>query len=278
MKLATIRTAGGTRAVRLDDGGLVELGHPDLGALLADPDWRTKAAEAPGTAAVHDPDGADFAPVVPNPSKVICVGHNYSDHIREMGRELPSHPTLFPKFADTLAGARDDIVKPAETDALDWEVELVVVIGERVRRASDAEAKAAIAGFTVMNDVSVRDWQFRTIEWTQGKIWDSSTPVGPYLVTPDEVGGVRPALGVRTVVDGRVMQSDDTGTLLFDPVFLVKYISTIITLRPGDLIATGTPAGVGHARDPKVYLTGGETVVTEVEGLGACVNRIVKGA
>ncbi|MEU5881464.1 fumarylacetoacetate hydrolase family protein [Spirillospora sp. NPDC047279] len=278
MRLATIRTAGGTRAVRLDDGRLVDLGHADLGALLADPDWRAKAADASGTARAHDLDTADFAPVVPNPSKVICVGHNYSDHIREMGREPPSYPTLFPKFADSLIGARDDIVKPAETGALDWEVELAVVIGAEVRRAGDAEAEAAIAGFTVMNDVSVRDWQFRTIEWTQGKIWDSSTPVGPYLVTPDEVGGVRPALGVKTTVDGRVMQSDDTGTLLFDPVFLVKYVSTIITLRPGDLIATGTPAGVGHARDPKTYLTGGETVVTEIDGLGACVNRVVKDA
>jgi acylpyruvate hydrolase len=122
----------------------------------------------------------------------------------------------------------------------------------------------------------VRDWQFRTIEWTQGKIWDRSTPVGPYLVTPDEVGGVRPALTVRTVVDGTVMQQDDTGTLLFDPVDLVQYISTVITLRPGDLIATGTPAGVGHARDPKVYLVGGETVVTAIDGLGECVNKVVK--
>ncbi|HEU5028068.1 MAG TPA: fumarylacetoacetate hydrolase family protein [Spirillospora sp.] len=276
MKLSTIRTAAGTRAVRLDGGGLVELGYPDLGALLAEPDWRAKAAGASGP--VHDPDGADFAPVVPRPSKVICVGHNYSDHIKEMGRELPAYPTLFPKFADSLIGAHDDIVKPAETDALDWEVELAVVVGAEVRRADGAQAEAAIAGFTVMNDVSVRDWQFRTIEWTQGKIWDSSTPVGPYLVTPDEVGGVRPALRVRTVVDGAEMQSDDTGTLLFDPVFLVEYISTIITLRPGDLIATGTPAGVGHARDPKVYLTGGETVVTEVEGVGACTNRVVKDA
>jgi acylpyruvate hydrolase len=276
MKLSTIRTAAGTRAVRLDGDRLVDLGYPDLGALLAEPDWRARAAGASG--AVHDAEGADFAPVVPNPSKVICVGHNYSNHIKEMGRELPAYPTLFPKFADSLIGARDDIVKPAETDALDWEVELAVVIGAEVRRADDAQAEAAIAGFTVMNDVSVRDWQFRTIEWTQGKIWDSSTPVGPYLVTPDEVGGVRPALRVRTLVDGEEMQSDDTGTLLFDPVFLVKYVSTIITLRPGDLIATGTPAGVGHARDPKVYLTGGETVVTEIDGLGACVNRIVKDA
>lgn len=274
MRLATIRTHDGTRAVRLDGDRLVDLGVDDLGTLLADPEWRTRAAERNG--ASYDVAGADFAPVVPHPSKVICVGHNYSNHIKEMGRDLPAYPTLFPKFADSLIGAGDDIVKPAETDALDWEVELVVVIGQEVRRADDAQAEAAIAGFTVMNDVSVRDWQFRTIEWTQGKIWDSVTPVGPYLVTPDEVGGVRPSLQVRTTVDGEVMQSDDTGTLLFDPVFLVKYISTVITLRPGDLIATGTPAGVGHARDPKVYLVGGETVVVEVEGLGACTNRVVK--
>ncbi|SNR55250.1 fumarylacetoacetate hydrolase family protein [Actinomadura mexicana] len=274
MKLCTIRTVDGTRAARLDDGKLVDLGFSDLGALLAEPDWRARAASGAGTA--YDVEGADFAPLVPRPSKVICVGHNYTGHIKEMGRELPAYPTLFPKFADSLIGAHDDIVKPAETDALDWEVELAVVIGREVRRAGDAQAEAAIAGFTVMNDVSVRDWQFRTIEWTQGKIWDSSTPVGPYLVTPDEVGGVRPALGVRAVVDGRVMQSDDTGTLLFDPVSLVRYISTIVRLRPGDLVATGTPAGVGHARDPKVYLTGGETVVTEIDGLGACANRIVR--
>ncbi|WP_377323996.1 fumarylacetoacetate hydrolase family protein [Pimelobacter simplex] len=270
MKLATLRTPDGHRAVRLDGDVLVDLGYPDLGAYLA-----AGSPAAPAGAPTYPATGADFAPVVPYPSKVICVGHNYTDHIKEMGRELPTHPTLFPKFADSLIGANDDLVKPAETDALDWEVELVVVLGREVRRASEAEAEGAIAGFTVMNDVSVRDWQFRTIEWTQGKIWDRSTPVGPYLVTPDEVGGTRPALRVTTTVDGQVMQSDDTGTLLFDPVALVRYVSTIIRLRPGDLIATGTPAGVGHAREPKVYLTGGETVVTAIDGLGACTNRVV---
>lgn len=274
MKLATLRVDGGTRAVRVEDDRLVDLGHDDLGALFAREDWEQVAAAADGES--WPLEGADLAPVVPNPSKVICVGHNYTNHIKEMGRELPSYPTLFPKFADTLIGPNDPIVKPAETEALDWEVELVVVIGKQVRRATEDEAAAAIAGFTVMNDVSVRDWQFRTIEWTQGKIWDSSTPVGPYVVTPDEVGGVRPALAVRTVVDGQVMQSDDTGTLLFDPVQLVQYISTVVRLNPGDLIATGTPAGVGHARDPKVYLVGGETVVTEIEALGACTNLVVK--
>ncbi|MFI5624017.1 fumarylacetoacetate hydrolase family protein [Nocardioides sp. NPDC051685] len=274
MKLATIRVGDATRAVRLDGSELVDLGVADLGTFLSGPDWQTAAGEANGPR--YAVETADFAPVVPNPSKIVCVGHNYTNHIKEMGRELPTYPTLFPKFADTLVGANDDIVKPAETDALDWEVELVVVIGREVRRATEEQAADSIAGFTVMNDVSVRDWQFRTVEWTQGKIWDSSTPVGPYVVTPDEVGGVRPALQVKTVVDGEVMQSDDTGTLLFDPVFLVQYVSTIITLRPGDLIATGTPAGVGHARDPKVYLLGGETVVTEIGGVGVCTNRIVK--
>ncbi|QKV98665.1 fumarylacetoacetate hydrolase family protein [Streptomyces sp. NA02536] len=273
MKLATLRTADGTRAVRLDGEVLVDLGHADLGELFARADWRAKAAAASGT--TYPVEGADFAPVVPNPSKVVCVGHNYTNHIKEMGRELPTHPTLFPKFADTLLGANDDIVKPAETEALDWEVELAVVIGAQVRRADEQQAADAIAGFTVMNDISVRDWQFRTIEWTQGKIWEASTPVGPYVVTPDEVGGVRPALEVRTVVDGQVMQQDDTGTLLFDPVFLVQYISTVITLRPGDIIATGTPAGVGNAREPKVFLLPGQTVSTEIAGLGACTNKVV---
>ncbi|MGA4844276.1 fumarylacetoacetate hydrolase family protein [Streptomyces sp. G45] len=274
MKLATLRTAHGTRAVRLDGDTLVDLDCADLGELFAQDGWQDKAAAASGT--TYPVDGADFAPVVPNPSKVVCVGHNYTNHIKEMGRDLPSHPTLFPKFADTLLGAYDDLVKPAETDALDWEVELAVVIGRRVRRADEQRAADAIAGFTVMNDISVRDWQFRTVEWTQGKIWEATTPVGPYVVTPDEVGGVRPALRVRTTVDGEVMQQDDTGTLLFDPVFLVRYVSTVITLRPGDIIATGTPAGVGNARDPKVFLRPGQTVVTEITGLGACVNKVVQ--
>lgn len=275
MRLATIRTPQGPRAVRLDGETLVDLGAADLGELLARPDWRS----ASGIGTTYPVEGADFAPVVPNPSKVICVGHNYTNHIKEMGRDLPSYPTLFTKFADSLVGAHDDIVKPAETDALDWEVELVVVVGAEVRRASEAEAAAAIAGFTIMNDISVRDWQFRTVEWTQGKAWDETTPVGPYVVTPDELpGGVRPALEVRTTVDGQVMQRDDTGTLLFDPVTLVQYVSTLTRLRPGDLIATGTPAGVGHARAPKVYLAPGQTVVTEIDGIGSCANRIVEDA
>ncbi|MFC8721461.1 fumarylacetoacetate hydrolase family protein [Kitasatospora sp. NPDC057198] len=275
MKLATLRTGGTTRAVRLDGDTLTDLGYPDLGALLAEEDWAGIAAAATGT--THPLAGAEFAPVVPKPSKVVCVGLNYRNHIQEMGRDLPEHPTLFAKFADSLIGAGDDILRPEETGEFDWEVELAVVIGKPVRRARGGQAEAAIAGFTVLNDITCRDWQFRTREWLQGKTWDSTTPVGPFLVTPDELpGGVRPALDVTLTVDGETMQSDNTGDLLFDPVTLVEYVSTVVRLNPGDLIATGTPGGVGHARKPARYLRGGETVVTEVQGIGRLENRVVR--
>ena len=280
MKLATIRVNGTTRAVKVQGDSLVDLGAADLGEFLGGPDWRERAeaASAADPAAVACPaDGADFAPLVPRPSKVVCVGLNYRNHIQEMGRELPEYPTLFAKFADTLLGAGDDLAKPPETDRWDWEAELAIVIGAPVRRAAGAAAEAAIAGFTVLNDVSARDWQFRTKEWLQGKIWDSSTPVGPYLVTPDELpGGVRPALGITLTVDGATMQDDTTADLLFDPVALVEYISTITRLNPGDIVATGTPGGVGNARKPPRFLVGGETVVASIEGIGSCVNRVVK--
>ncbi|WP_182909925.1 fumarylacetoacetate hydrolase family protein [Microbispora sp. H13382] len=278
MKLATLRVDGSTRAVRLDGDRLVDLGAADLGELLSRDDWAAAAAAVDaGTATTYPVDGADFAPVVPRPSKVVCVGLNYRNHIQEMGRDLPRYPTLFAKFADCLIGAGDDIARPEETAEFDWEVELAVVIGKRVRRVKDTEAEAAIAGFTVLNDITCRDWQFRTREWLQGKMWDSSTPVGPYLVTPDELpGGVRPELEVSLSVDGEVMQRDTTGDLLFDPVALVEYVSTVVRLNPGDVIATGTPGGVGHARDPKRYLTGGERVVAEIQGIGRLDNTVAK--
>lgn len=275
MRLATIRRPdGSTAAVRVDGDGYVELGVADLGELLADPSWRARAQAATG--ATQPLAGVRYAPVVLRPSKVVCVGLNYRSHILEMGRDLPAYPTLFSKFADTLIGATDDILRPVETEEFDWECELAVVVGSTVRRADTGQAEAAIAGFTVLNDITCRDWQFRTREWLQGKNWQSTTPVGPVVVTPDELtGGVRPALDFRTVVDGVTMQDNNTGDLLFDPVALVEYISTMVTLRPGDLIATGTPGGVGHARKPPVYLTAGQRVVTEMDGIGRLDNLVV---
>lgn len=277
MKLATIRVGGTTRAVRADGDVLTDLGAADLGEFLSDAGWAEKAAKTSSAARTYPAQAADFAPLVPNPSKVVCVGLNYRNHIQEMGRDLPQYPTLFAKFADCLIGDGDDIARPEETEQFDWEVELAVVIGKQVRRAGEDEAKDAIAGFTVLNDITCRDWQFRTKEWLQGKMWDSSTPVGPYLVTPDELdGGTAPALDVTLTVDGEVMQSDNTGDLLFGPVELVRYISTIVRLNPGDILATGTPGGVGQARKPPRFLTGGETVVTEIAGVGRLTNRVAK--
>ena len=274
MKLATIRIPEGTRAVRVDGTTLIDLDARDVREVLEREDWQQSAAEAGGQ--TWDLADADFAPLVPEPSKVICVGLNYRNHILEMGRDLPEHPTLFNKYADTLIGARDEIHRPVETDKFDWEAELTVVIGKPVRRATGTDAEASIAGFTVLNDVTCRDWQFRTREWLQGKNWDSTTPVGPFLVTPDELpGGVRPSLSISCEVDGELMQKDSTADLLFDPVALVEYVSTMIRLNPGDLIATGTPGGVGHARRPEVYLSAGQRVVTEIEGIGRLENTVV---
>ena len=274
MRLATLRTPAGTRAVRVEEDVLVDLGYPDLGALLVDPQWRDLAATRDGEALPAR--GASFAPVVPRPGKVFCVGLNYRNHILEMGRELPTYPTLFAKFPEALIGALDDIQLAPESREVDWEAELAVVIGATVRRARGGTAEAAIAGFSVLNDVTMRDWQYRTQMWLQGKTFEATTPFGPYLVTPDELpGGVRPKLALECRVDGVVMQSAQTDDLLFDPVALVEYASTIVTLRPGDVIATGTPGGVGHARKPAVYLAPGSRVVTEIEGLGRAENTAV---
>ena len=273
MRLVTMRTAGGTRAGRVDGDRVVELDHDDVGSLLADPDWARVAASASGES--RPLDEVDLAPVVPRPSKVICLGLNYIPHIEEMGRELPEFPTLFAKYARALIGARDPIVLPAESEKVDWEVELGVIIGRAARHVRADEAADYIAGFTVVNDISMRDWQWRTQQWLQGKTFEGSTPVGPALVTPDEVGGAADLL-VRCEVDGEVMQEARTSELLFPPREIVAYCSKIMTLDPGDLIATGTPGGVGAARTPPVFLQPGQVVRTSIEGLGELVNECVK--
>jgi acylpyruvate hydrolase len=269
MKLATLRMDDGLHAARVEDGGYVDLGPGDVGGLLAQPDWRSRAAAAGGTPVGLEP--ARLAPVVPHPGKIVCVGLNYRTHITEMGRDLPAYPTLFAKYPEVLIGPYDTLELPPESDAVDWEAELVVVVGRRVRRADRAAAESAIAGYTVMNDVSMRDWQFRTKEWLQGKTWEASTPLGPYLVTPDELAA---DAAIRCEVDGDVVQKSTIADLLFGAADLVSYVSTMITLNPGDLIATGTTGGVGHARTPPCYLRPGQTLVTAVEGIGAMSNPV----
>jgi acylpyruvate hydrolase len=216
-----------------------------------------------------------LAPVVTHPGKIVCVGLNYRTHITEMGRDLPQYPTLFAKYPEALIGPNDTLTLPPESDAVDWEAELVVVVGRSVRRAERAEAEAAIAGYTVLNDVTLRDWQFRTREWLQGKTWEATTPLGPVLVTPDEL----PAdAEISCTIDDEVVQKSTINDLLFDAADLVAYVSTMITLNPGDMIATGTTGGVGHARKPPRYLKDGQTVVTRVEGIGELVTRVRRDA
>lgn len=274
MKLATLRTPDRTVAVRIDGPTGVEIpGVADVGALLAKQDWRKFAASVDATTAIrHDLNTAVHETLAPRPAKVVCVGLNYRSHILEMGRDIPEYPTLFAKFPEALIGATDDIEIPPGRDQVDWEGELVVVVGTAVRGVNEAEAEQAIAGYTIMNDVTMRDYQFRTREWLQGKTFENTTPVGPVLVTTDEW---QPGPTLQTVVDGEVMQKISTGDLVFSPAYLVSYISQIITLQPGDLIATGTPGGVGHARKPARYLAPGSVVETTIEGIGTLANTAI---
>lgn len=269
MKLATIRNAGTTAAVRIDDDRAVEIrGVLNLGELLAQADWRAQAEAAAGAA--HDVAGLEFEVLIPRPDKIVCVGLNYRSHILETGRDLPDYPTLFAKYRSALIGARDDIALPSVVSQLDWEAELAVIIGAPARHLSAADAPGAIAGYSVLNDVSARDWQNRTLQWLQGKTFEGSTPLGPCMVTSDEFDGL--SGGISCQVNGESMQKADVGDLVFGPAALVSYVSSIVTLLPGDVISSGTPGGVGMARQPPVFLADGDVVTTAIEGIGECRN------
>lgn len=280
MRLLTFRNPDGTTSAgRVSRDEVVGLPSADVVALLAADDWQRLAREDAGER--YPLGDLELAPVVVAPRKIICLGLNYEPHIREMGRALPDHPTLFAKFAHALIGAHDDIVLPKLDDAIDWEAELAFVIGARVRHAHGDAAAAAIAGYTVLNDISARQHQWRTTQWLQGKTFEATTPVGPWVVTPDELDtdpSATPDLEIRCEVDGQVRQQARTGELLFGPVDIVEYVSGIVTLEPGDLIATGTPGGVGAGRDPRIFLEPGQVVRTVIEGIGELRNTCVEEA
>jgi acylpyruvate hydrolase len=214
-----------------------------------------------------------FRPVVPQPDKIICVGLNYKAHVGETGRDMPEYPVLFNKFASSLIGAYDPIAVPAESVQVDYEGELAVIIGRAGRRIARQDALAHVMGFSVANDVTMRDYQYKTHQWLQGKAWDGSTPVGPYLHTPAEVDVT--STGLRTLLNGVKMQESDTSLMIFDIPTLISTISEFATLLPGDIILTGTPGGVGFRRDPQVFLKPGDEVAIEIDGLGAVRNQVV---
>jgi acylpyruvate hydrolase len=214
-------------------------------------------------------------PVVPHPGKIVCLGLNYRGHAAETRREVPSYPVLFAKFADSLVGPHDPILMPPESSQVDFEAELAVVIGRPARRVGAAEALDAVAGYTIANDISMRDFQRRSHQWLQGKTWPSTTPLGPWLVDGEEIDHAR-GLAIRLTLNGEEMQSADTGQMLFDVATAVATISEFTPLDAGDLILMGTPEGIGARREPPVFLRPGDRVRVEIEGIGAIENELVE--
>jgi acylpyruvate hydrolase len=212
------------------------------------------------------------APVL-SPQKIICVGHNYREHILEMGRELPHYPVIFAKFSNTLIGPQDDIPFFPVSNQLDYEAEFAFVIGKRARNVTQEEALIYVAGYTIANDVTYRDIQRRTIEWLQGKTVEGSLPLGPWLITSDEIKDPS-GLEVVLSVNGEERQRSNTRNLVFTVPYLVEFLSNLMTLEPGDLILTGTPGGVGVAREPQVFLKNGDTVRVEIDQIGVLENKV----
>jgi acylpyruvate hydrolase len=212
------------------------------------------------------------APVL-KPSKILCVGHNYREHILEMGREIPKVPVIFAKFNNTIIGPEDDIPLHPVTNQLDYEAEFAFVIGKKARYVSEEEGLDYVAGYTIANDVSARDLQMRTLQWLQGKTLDGSCPMGPWLVTKEDIPDPH-QLEISLKVNGEERQRSNTKNLVFNVNRLVSFLSEILTLEPGDVILTGTPGGVGVARDPKVFLQDGDVVTIEVDQIGTLENRV----
>ncbi len=216
--------------------------------------------------------GVKLAAPIPNPSKVVAVGQNYLDHVREQGAEPPDHPIIFAKFPTAVIGPNDEIRwDPALTDKVDWEVELAVVIGREARRVPADRAYEYIFGYTVANDVSARDLQFTDGQWVRAKSLDTFCPLGPWIVTKDEIPDPH-GLPIRCRVNDEIVQDSSTDQLIFRVPYLIEFLSHAFTLLPGDVILTGTPPGVGHFRKPPRYLRDGDTVTVEIEGIGALSN------
>lgn len=289
LRLATIRTSTGTRAALIlfaarkgaitrDDFQPQDLlqtltigDYRDIGELLANPHWRQEVEHTLNRGEQHylPVRAKDLAQPILEPKKIICIGMNYANHIAEMGRPAPKYPTLFIKFADALTGPFDDVQVPADlSQALDYEGELAVIIGSPAYRVSKSEAAEYIAGYAVMNDYTMRDYQYRTLQWHQGKSLVKSAGFGPWITLTENYQGM-----LRTTVNDELRQEDSCADLVFHPADLVAYISQLYPLNPGDVIVSGTPGGVGHAQQPQRYLADGDITRISIEGLGHIQNR-----
>jgi 2-keto-4-pentenoate hydratase/2-oxohepta-3-ene-1,7-dioic acid hydratase in catechol pathway len=283
MRLVTVRTADGPRACVEHGGRYVDVraADPALPSSVKEilglgPEGLERVRLAlPEATAAYDPDTAVLMAPVPDPGKVICLGLNYRDHAAESGMAIPEEPVLFSKFPSALIGPGATIELPPASAQVDYEAELVWVVGKRGRDIPRERAMDHIGGYTIGHDVSARDWQLNKPgkQWMAGKTFDTFAPTGPAVVTPDEVPD--PAnLGIRLRLNGRTMQDSSTKQLIFHADEVIAYLSQIFTLEPGDLIFTGTPPGVGMARKPPVWLKEGDVVEVEIDGLGVLTNPV----
>ena len=266
MRLVSFRQAGVAKFGAVADGGIVDLSSrwPSLREAIAAKAMGELAAAAKRPADFKF-DDVELDPVIPNPAKILCVGLNYSSHVGEMGRELPTAPSVFSRFSDTLVATGGSIVRPRASIALDFEGELAVVIGERCRHVPRASALSVVAGYTCFLDGSVRDFQKHST--TAGKNFPATGPLGPWLVTSDVIADPQ-RLEITTRLNGKVVQHDTTDHMIFDVAAIIEYLSTVTWLEPGDIIATGTPDGVGAGRKPPLWMKGGDKVEVEISGIG----------
>ena len=249
----------------------------DLGQLIASGEEALKSAAAEclhGTEV--DTSKIEYLPPFANPEKIICVGLNYKDHAKESGFQTPVYPALFGRFASSLIGHNQPILRPRVSDLLDYEGELVAIIGKAGRDISMESALDHVAGYSIFNDASVRDYQFKSAQWTIGKNFDDTGAFGPYFVTADELPAGAKGLHIETRLNGKVMQTASTSDLIFDVATLVSLLSECMALKPGDVIVTGTPSGVGFARDPKVLMKPGDVCEVEIEGVGLLSNPVAQ--
>jgi acylpyruvate hydrolase len=246
----------------------------DLDAHIAAGSLAEAGAKALAGEAVAEAD-LNFLPLATRPSKIICLGLNYRDHAEESGLGIPEFPVLFARFPSSLIGHKAPIVLPKVSEQLDWEAELVVVLSKGGKNISEADALNHVAGYSVFNDASIRDYQMKTPQWTAGKNFDDTGAIGPWLVTPDELPAGAAGLKIECRLDGVVMQSSNTSNLIFDVANTIHLLSGFMTLEAGDLLVMGTPGGVGIARNPQVWMKAGQVCEVEIEGVGLLVNPIV---
>jgi 2-keto-4-pentenoate hydratase/2-oxohepta-3-ene-1,7-dioic acid hydratase in catechol pathway len=276
-----VRNGKSSYGVVVNDG-IVDVGarlgakYADLVAVLKAGALAEVEAAAKGAAADLPYDGTTLLPVIPNPGKIVCVGVNYDEHRREMGREPPGHPTIFVRFPESQVAHNQPLLKPAESDKLDYEAELAVIIGKRGYKVSEENAFDIVAGYSCYNDGSVRDWQTHTGQFTPGKNFNATGGFGPWMVTADDIPDAQ-KLAIQSRLNGQVMQSSNTDLMTFNIRKIIKYVTTFTPLEPGDVIATGTPGGVGTKRNPPVYMKDGDIIEIEIEKVGLLRNPVKNG-